>query len=120
NIKSLEQRRQRLLEETGHYESLQGSQGKLTGPQGASVLDLASQQKALAEETLQLGQKLPSPVFQLSLDKSASEMHTAAGLLAQSDLGGKVERAQKSALARLQQLLAALKPDSKPKENKPK
>ncbi|MEX2561310.1 MAG: hypothetical protein WD403_15410, partial [Pirellulales bacterium] len=112
-LAGIRDRQARLLEETVHYDSLRQSQGQWTRSQMISVADLAQQQAALEHQTGALAEKLAAAeVFNLGLKTTAGQMAQAARLLDQRDLGTTAQQAEQRVLARLEQMIDALKPDS--------
>lgn len=111
SLKSIEQRQAQTLTETRRYEEIRESQGDLTRAQWISVGDLVRQQQSLEAETRELAEKLSAKAFQFSLAGVAREMAAAAALLGRRQLGVPAQDAMHHALARLAQLMSALKPD---------
>ncbi|HUY31257.1 MAG TPA: hypothetical protein VMV69_00645 [Pirellulales bacterium] len=110
-LKGIADQERRLIEETRHYRERQESQGELTAAETRTVGDLARQQRSLGDETEGVAAQITAAVFQLGLKLAAREMYRAVDLLAQLDLGGDAQGSEERALARLEQLLEALKPD---------
>lgn len=111
-LKAIRQRQQTALEATGRLEGLQREQGRLTEAQEATLRGLAEEQRLLCDETLQVRDELASAaVFALVLTETAKDMSSARTLLEEGTLGAPVQQAESSALARLDQILAALQPE---------
>ncbi len=94
---------------------------RLSPPHAQSVDQLAREQQTLHAESIDLAEKITSAaVFQLALRSAAEQMQQASDLLARQLTGDDTQRAVQFALARLQQLLAALDEDAKSNgENEP-
>lgn len=111
-LQSVQKRQEKALEETRRLDRLRESQGELSRAQAASLYDLAREQKSLQSETQDLAGNLASAeVFQLVLAAAASEMRRAGALLDRRQTDTPTQQAEQNALARLGQLLDALKPD---------
>ena len=111
SLKSVEERQTHTLAETRRYDEMRESQGDLTRAQWISVGDLVRQQQGLEAETRELAEKLSAKAFQFSLTGIAREMAAAAALVGRRQLGVPAQDAMHHALARLAQLISALKPD---------
>ena len=113
HLKGLKQQQEKLLAETKHYDSQREKNGRLSRAEGISVRDLARAQQLLQEETTGQAEKLASAVvFGQALKNIARDMSTAARLLGERDTSTATQAAEQHALARIEQLLVALKPDS--------
>ena len=110
SLKNVEERQQQLLAEVKRYDEIRESQGDLTRPQWISVGDLVREQHGLEAEIGELAEKLSAKAFQFSLAGIAREMAAAAALVERRQLGPAPQDAMQHALARLKQLIAALKP----------
>ncbi len=118
-IQSLVDREKQMIDETVRLETLRVKQGELTRGQAQSVLDLGRGQQALAEETGQLAERLTGvDAFQFLLQSAARGMTNVAGRLSSRDTGPTTQQHEQDILARLQQLVAALK--TEPPHGKPK
>ncbi len=118
-IQGLVVRQKGVLAEIGRLERLRDKRtGQLTRPQQASLKQTAGEQRALADETANVGQTLASAkAFVLTLDAAQRAMLLAADSLERGETGSAAVKSAAAALARLEQLLAALKPDeSSPSE----
>jgi hypothetical protein len=112
SLKGLVDRQQRMVEQTVRLEKLRSQQGQWSREQAQSVHDLSREQQALSVETGQLGAKLSGvAAFQFVLDAAARGMGRAAEQLKDRDTGGVTQQLEQDALARLQQLTAALAED---------
>ncbi|MDD4269633.1 MAG: hypothetical protein GXY25_02245 [Pirellulaceae bacterium] len=119
-LRAVRQRQQSALEATARLDGLQREQGRLTEAQAATLRSLAEEQRLLCDETLQVRDQLASAaVFALVLTETAKDMSSARTLLEQGVLGAPVQQAESSALARLDQLLAALQPEPPGQEDSP-
>ena len=111
-LTSLHGRQQKALDETGRLDGLRQTQGQLTEAQGASLRDLAREQKLLKQQTDALAEELAgADVFILAVSGAAGRMAQAAALLQRRRTGIPTRQAQQDALGRLSQLLEALKPE---------
>lgn len=119
-LSSMHERQQGLLTETEHYEQLRKQKDRLTRAEALSVSDLARQEQSLADESQDLGKSLVSAeVFKFVLDSAARDMTAASERLNARDTGEPAQRAERSALARIAQVLDAMKSDEKqPPEEK--
>jgi myosin heavy subunit len=104
---------QNVIDETVRLEGLRASQGRLSRGQFATLNDLADQQRSLAVEAGSLADKVAqAQAFQFGLQGAADDMNRAATRLDAHESGAEVQQAERNALNRLQQLLAALQPDA--------
>lgn len=112
-IQGLVVRQKGVLKEIGRLERLRDNKsGQLTLPQQSSLNQTAEEQRSLADETAQVGQTLGSAkAFVLTLDAAQREMLLAADALEKGDTRTASVKPATAALARLEQLLAALEPD---------
>ena len=112
-LKSLHERQQQALAETGRLEDLRSAAGELSRAQSSSVHSLTREQKALEAETRSQGEKLAAAeVFQLALASAARDMARAVASLERGETGAATQQAEQDALARLAALLEALKPSN--------
>ncbi|MBC7853072.1 MAG: hypothetical protein IAF94_06525, partial [Pirellulaceae bacterium] len=113
NLQGLVVRQKGVLAEIWRLEGLRDKRtGQLTRPQQASLRQIASEQRSLADETANVGQSLASvKAFVLTLDAAQRAMLLSADFLEKGDTGPAAVKSASSALARLEQLLAALQPD---------
>ena len=112
-IQGLVVRQKGVLKEIVRLEGLRDKKtGQFTRPQQASLKQAAGEERSLADETAQVGQTLASAkAFVLTLDVAQREMLLAAAAMDKGETGAATVKAATAALARLEQLLAALKPD---------
>lgn len=111
-LKALRLAQQGLVEETARLTAIEQTQGRLTRGQAASVRDLSLEQSAVQSDTELLSEKLSAAAaFRLALSGAAQHMARAAEYLDRRELGPDVERAEASALRRLEQLITALASD---------
>ncbi len=107
-------RQENIVKETKRMDGLRDDQGGLQPAHAQSVVQLAREQQTLHAESIDLSEKIASAaVFQLALRSAAEQMQQASDLLARQLTGDDTQRAVQFALARLQQLLAALDEDAK-------
>ena len=79
----------------------------------ASLRDLALTQRTLSGETTRLAEQVvQSRVFEMGLRGAATEMDYAARMLDRQQTGSTTERHQRNAMARLGDLIEALKKDA--------
>ncbi len=116
-ITAIRKRQQGAVDETRRLADLVETQGQLSPAQEASLADLARLQWSLEEETTGVARRLMNAeVFQLALSGAAREMARSAGFLERRRMGVDTQTAQLNALARLDQLLEALKPEIREEE----
>ena len=95
-------------------DGLRDDQGGLQPAHAQSVVQFAREQQVLHAQAIDLAEKIASAaVFQLALRSAIEQMQQASDLLARQLTGDDTQRAVQFALARLQQLLAALDEDAK-------
>jgi hypothetical protein len=111
-LRAIADQQRRLIDETEQYGGLREAQGELTPAQKRTVGDLARQEQLLAEETEGLAAQVPAEAFQLNLKLAARDMVRSGESLARAELGSASQEPQRRALARIEQLLEALKPDA--------
>ena len=113
-LKSVGERQNKVVAETGAYEQLKlQNQGKLTIAQRAGVRGLGQVQAGLKEETGGLIEQLEgAPVFSLTLRKATENMETAAARLQGLKTDQETQAAVRAAAHRFQQLLDSLKADN--------
>ncbi len=108
----LRRQQDNALADTRRYAGL-AAKGPLTPGQLAGLRDLAGLQRGLGNSAGQLGEKAAgSGAFQLALQRAARHMARAAGLLDRRRTADDTVAAQQQALAQLDMVLEALKPDS--------
>lgn len=112
-IQGLVERQQTVIAETIRLDDLKTNQeGEWTPSQRTSVRSLTEQQRDLVSETSAFAQKLKeAAAFRLALEGAVREMTRAAARLDRLLTDAETQAAENVALARLQQLLTALKPD---------
>jgi Domain of unknown function (DUF4175) len=111
-LASMHERQQGLLAETEHYEQIRTRQGRFSRAEALSVSELARQEQTLAGESQDLAKSLvAAEVFQFVLDAAARDMTQATERLSARDTGEPAQRAERSALERIAQVLDAMKPD---------
>jgi hypothetical protein len=112
-IEGLIIRQQAIIEDTARLDHLAADQGQLERPQLNSLVDLARSERELAVETGALGERLGSAeAFQLGLRGAAREMVRASARLDRRQTGPDTQDMEQVALTRLQQIVAALAPES--------
>jgi hypothetical protein len=113
-ITALVRRQQGLLDTAIELEGLRGSpESPFTKAQMASLRDLAQAQRTLSGETTRLAEQVAeSRVFEMGLRGAATEMDYAARMLDRQQTGSTTERHQRNAMARLGDLIEALKKDA--------
>ena len=111
-LENLRDRQRETNQETVRYEELRQPAGKWTRGQQVGVLELARAQLGLADETGAMAKKLAAAAaFALALDGAFDDMVAAVEKIRELDTGPAAQEPQRHALARLEQLLAALEPD---------
>jgi hypothetical protein len=112
-IKSVQERQEKLIGETVHYQLRQSEHGHLTRAEAASVRELARVQLALRDEMQELAKTLAgAEVFQFVLESAGQDMTRAAERLERRDVADETVRIENNALARIAQLNDALANDS--------
>ena len=112
-LENLRDRQREANQETVRYEELRQPAGKWTRGQQVGVLELARAQLGLADETGAMAKKLAAAAaFALALDGAFDDMIAAVEKICELDTGPAAQEPQRHALARLEQLLAALEPDN--------
>jgi hypothetical protein len=86
-------------------------EGALPPEQHASLRNVAAEQRLLADETEQLREQLSAKAFDFAMESIGERMRQAAGLLLRGHTGPQAQDAEQAALSRLEQMLAALKPE---------
>jgi hypothetical protein len=111
-VRGLRAQQQSAHEETQGFEKLRAKQGDLTRAQATDLLALARQQKAIAVDAAALAERLGRVAgFAFTLSAAAGEMQRAAAALERRATGEAAQRPQRKALARLDMLLEAVKPE---------
>lgn len=111
-LAALAQRETQVLTETERLDALRQQQGRLTRAQAESIQQLSREQLQLGDETSDMAKRLAeTPVLALALRGAQRDMSQAADLLDRRITGAEALSAERSALRRLEQLLAALSPD---------
>ncbi|HEV2969910.1 MAG TPA: hypothetical protein VGY55_07965 [Pirellulales bacterium] len=112
NLKGLVDRQRHANDETARLEKLRADQGQSTRAQSQTLHDLSRDQRGLADETAQLGEKLAgAEAFQFVLDAASQEMTSVADRLQDRDTGSATQQLEQDALSRLKQLVEAMKED---------
>jgi len=110
-LEHLRRQQDGALVDTRHYAALAAG-GPLTPGQLAGLRDLARLQRSLQLDTERLGEEIRGVrAFQLALGRAARSMGRAAGLLERRQTDAPTTDAQEQALARLDMVLEALKPE---------
>lgn len=110
-LEHLKTGQQDVIAETGRFDDLL-ARGTLSRAQAAGLDDLARRQQTLQTETVELADALVSSrAFHLALSGAAGHMGQAAGRLKRQQTGEITQRAENNALARLELLIEALKPE---------
>lgn len=110
-LRGLRQRQQAVLDQTRRLDAARQAQGRLSRQQAAAVLELASEETALRAEIDRFAQRLDrAEVLRLVLSLASADLAQAAELLQQRQTGAPAQEAEQGALARLEQLVAALEP----------
>jgi len=118
-LENLRDRQRETNQETVRYEELRQPSGNWTRGQQVGVLELARAQLGLADETGAMAKKLAAAAaFALALEGALDDMVAAVEKIRELDTGPAAQDPQRHALARLEQLLAALEPD-KPDDQQP-
>ena len=113
-------RQQALHNATTELETLRQQQGQFRREQLAGVRDQATQQRALAAETVALGDKVrEAEAFALGFRGAAQDMERATRQLDLAETGEPAQQAQQRAITRLLQLRDALKPDAAGEQQPP-
>jgi hypothetical protein len=112
-IQGLVARQKTVIEETVRLEGLKtNQQGEWTASQRTSVRSLSEQERDLVGETTAFAQKLKeAAAFGLALEGAVREMTRATARLDRALTDAPTQAAEQIALARLEQLLEALKPE---------
>lgn len=109
-LEGMTRQQQSIIDETVRLEEKRGEQGELTRGQQASVRTLARQQRGLVSEAGDFAEKIAeAEAFYLGLTGAMREMSLAAAQLDTENTGGQTQQLERNALARLEQLVAALK-----------
>ena len=117
NLRGLKQQQEKLLTETKHYDALREKNGRLSRAEAMSVRDLARGQQLLEEETTGLAGKLRRP-WCLARPEERRSRHGGRrpACSAERETSTATQAAEQHALARIEQLLVALKPDNGPQK----
>jgi DNA repair exonuclease SbcCD ATPase subunit len=112
-IQGLVSRQQTVINETERLEGLKtNQQGEWTPSQRTSVRSVTEQERDLVSETTAFAQKLKeAAAFGLALEGAVREMSRATARLDRFLTDTATQDSERIALARLQQLLEALKPE---------
>jgi len=111
-VKHLHSQQKQVLDQTQGYEGLRDAAGQLTRAQAVGVKNLAAVQESLQADTARLGDDFAGAgAFRLALSGAAADMGRAGALLDQRQTGAATQQAEKDALARLELLVEAVKPE---------
>ncbi|HEV3415364.1 MAG TPA: hypothetical protein VG056_01060 [Pirellulales bacterium] len=110
SLKGLVDRQRHTNDETARLEKLRADQGQWTRAQSQTLHDLSREQRNLANETGQLGEKLAgAEAFQFVLDAAAHEMAGVADRLQDRNTDSATQQLEQDVVARLKQLVEAMK-----------
>jgi hypothetical protein len=94
--------------------------GQFTDAQQATLRGTAAEQRLVADETDQLRLKVEDQsAFAFALEGAGQDMRRAAGMMAHGQTDAAAQQAARDAATRLEQMLAALKPDDSPPPDAP-
>jgi hypothetical protein len=111
SIAGIVARQKNVIAETQRLDALQQA-APLDAAQLAALRSAAAEERMLADEADQLRPRLDAaPAFAFALEGIIERMRQAAAGLQRGEAGQAVQQAEQAALARLEQMLAALKPD---------
>jgi hypothetical protein len=112
-IQGLIARQKTVIDETARLEGLKKNQdGEWTPSQRTSVRSVTEQERDLVGETAAFAQKLKeAAAFDLALEGAVREMNRATARLDRFLTNDETQASEKIALARLEQVLEALKPE---------
>jgi hypothetical protein len=111
-IAGLAIRQRNALAETERLERLREADGRLDAVAQGSVRNIAAEQRLLADEADQLLPRLSAAAtFRFALEGSSSQMRKASVFLLRGQTAAATQDAQRAALSRLEQILAALRAD---------
>ncbi len=97
-VKSLQERQEKLIGETVHYQLREAEHGHLTRAEAVGVRELARTQVALRDEMRELAKSLAgAEVFQFVLETAGQDMTRAAERLDRRDVGDETVRIENSA-----------------------
>ncbi|MHB8900607.1 MAG: hypothetical protein ACYC6Y_17795, partial [Thermoguttaceae bacterium] len=120
SLKALRRRQQAALEGTQRLAQSQSENSGLTDSQRATLTALAGEQALLQAETGQIHDNLTSAaVLQLVLSQTVDDMAAAHASLVQEVTGPPTQQPQRSALARLDQIVEALAPVEPAEDDSP-
>jgi hypothetical protein len=106
-------RQKNVVSEAERLEESRASDGQLDNALQSTLRNLAAEQTTIADETEQLQAKTADqPAFEFALDGAARSMRQSAGLLIAGRTDDATQRLAQTAADRLEQMLAALEPDS--------
>ena len=101
-----------LLQRTKQYQQLRQQHGRWDRGQAAGVAVLAGQQRGLVDDADVFARRIQlARTFYFGLERAVDVMQRAANRLDRLDTGSSCQRAQESAINRLDILLTALRPD---------
>jgi hypothetical protein len=113
-IEGLLARQKNVVSEAERLEQTrQAAGGQLPDPEQATLRSLAGEQRAVADETEHLRQKLSAAAaFEFALSAARKDMQSASDALGHGQTGPTAARPAQSAAQRLAQMLEALAPDT--------
>jgi hypothetical protein len=104
-------RQNNVVAETERLEGVRDAEGALPQLHRGTLANLAGEQTLLADEVDHLRRAIAGAAFDFAFDRASSPMHRAGAALGRGDTSSTVQQMERDALARLQQILAALAPD---------
>jgi hypothetical protein len=111
SISGILARQKNVIAETQRIDALQKEQ-TLDAAQQAALRSVAAEERLLADEADQLRPRLDAaPAFAFALEGIIDRLRQAAAGLQRGETGDTVQQLEQAALARLEQMLSALKPD---------
>lgn len=117
-LAGLAARQKNVLQGTQRIDGMKQN-GALPAEQEMALRGIAAEQRLLAEEAVQLRAQLAAKAFDFAMESIEERMGQAAGLLLRGETGAPTQTAEQAALSRLEQMLAALKPDEPAAEKPP-
>jgi hypothetical protein len=112
-VKNLCRQQQNVIAETQGLDAARRGRDQLTRAQAAAIGELVKLERSLESETARLGENLAAALaFHLALSGGGREMGRAAALLERRQTGPPTQQTEQNALARLQLILEALKPET--------
>jgi hypothetical protein len=109
-IAGIAARQRNVISETERIDVGRGADRRLDTGQTSAIKNAAAEQRLLAEETEQLRRSIAdAAVFAFALEMAGSQMRQAGLLLVRGETAKATQDAERAALARLEQILVALK-----------